>query len=75
MKRIYKNRQEGKLFGVCAGFGEFLNIDPVLVRILTIGLTFLSAGCVIFIYIIAALIMPDKKEIFRAEIVNDEGDR
>ena len=56
MKRLYRNTSDAKLGGVCAGLGEYLNIDPVIVRLLF--LLFFFAGGVIA-YIIAWIIVPE----------------
>jgi hypothetical protein len=32
------------LFGVCGGLGRYLNIDPVVLRIITIALIFAGVG-------------------------------
>ena len=56
MKRLYRNTSEAKLGGVCAGLGEYLNIDPVIIRLLF--LLFFFAGGVIA-YIIAWVIVPE----------------
>ncbi|MEJ2545551.1 MAG: PspC domain-containing protein [Calditrichaceae bacterium] len=44
--------------GVCGGFAEYLNIDPVLVRIAWVALTFLG-GSGLLIYIAALIIIPE----------------
>ncbi len=36
MKRLYRSRSDKKLAGVCGGIGEFLNIDPTIIRIVFI---------------------------------------
>ena len=56
MKRLYRNTSDAKLGGVCAGLGEYLNIDPVIVRLLF--LLFFFAGGIIA-YIIAWIIVPE----------------
>jgi len=33
-KRIYRNTQHKIIAGVCSGVGEYLNADPVLVRVI-----------------------------------------
>ena len=43
--------------GVCGGIAEYFEIDPTLVRLITV-LLLLGGGISIWIYIIAALIMP-----------------
>jgi len=45
------------LFGVCAGIAEYFDTDPTLVRLLTVALALFVPG-VIFLYLVAALIMP-----------------
>lgn len=50
-------RKAGKLLGVCAGIGEYLDLDPTVVR-LAFVLLFFFAGGGILLYLILALIMP-----------------
>ena len=56
-KRLYRSGQDKILGGVCGGIGEYLGIDPVLVRILWIVST-LAWGAGILIYLIAWIIIP-----------------
>lgn len=58
-KKIYKSRNK-VLFGVCGGIAEFFNIDPTIVRILMLVLVFAGFGSGIPIYIVAALIIPER---------------
>jgi len=46
--------------GVCGGLGEYLNVDPVLIR-LAWAAFILFGGAGILAYIIAWVIMPEKK--------------
>ena len=57
-KRLYRSRKNKIVAGVCAGFAEYLNIDPVLVRIAWVALTFLG-GSGLLIYIAAIIIIPE----------------
>ena len=61
-KKLYKSRKNKILFGVGGGIAEFFNIDPTIVRILFVVLTLFS-GSGIIIYIVAALIMPQKEKL------------
>lgn len=56
-KKLYKSSTDKKLDGVCAGIGEYLDIDPTVVRLLWVLAT-LFAGAGVWAYIIAAVIMP-----------------
>lgn len=58
MKQLRKSQTDKKLCGVCAGIGEYINLDPTLVRLLWI-LFSLAGGAGILAYIIAAIVMPD----------------
>jgi len=57
MKRLYRDTKEGKLGGVCAGIGDYFNLDPVIVRLAFLLLIF--AGGFIA-YLIAWIIVPEK---------------
>ena len=61
-KRLYKSSRNKKILGVCAGIAEYLNVDPVLIRLLWIIFAFV-VGSGIIVYIIAAIIMPYDTEI------------
>ena len=38
-KRLYRSRSDRMLAGVCGGLGEFLGMDPTVIRVLTVLLT------------------------------------
>lgn len=59
VKRLYRSRKNRVLAGVCGGLGEYLNIDPVVVRLIWVAIS-LVWGFGIILYIIAALIIPEE---------------
>lgn len=50
-------RKQGKLLGVCAGLGDYFDLDPTIIRIAFV-LFFFFAGGGILLYLILALVMP-----------------
>jgi len=56
-KRLMRSRTDAKLAGVCGGLADYLNIDPMIVRILWVISAFLG-GPSIGIYILCAIIIP-----------------
>jgi phage shock protein PspC (stress-responsive transcriptional regulator) len=52
--RLDKSR--AKVFGVCAGIGNYFGLDPLLVRIGFVAATLLGFGSPILIYLAVALI-------------------
>lgn len=76
-KRLYRSRKEKMIAGVAGGLAEYLDIDPVFVRIAFVCLVFFH-GAGIIIYFVSALIIP-KEELFGTfkpeEEVNKEMDK
>ncbi|MBN8578684.1 MAG: PspC domain-containing protein [Cyclobacteriaceae bacterium] len=56
-KRLVKG--EKKLFGVCSGLANYLDLDPTIMRIIFI-VAFLFFGTGLLLYLIMALAMPDR---------------
>ena len=59
-KRLRRNKIDGVLGGVCAGIGDYLNVDPIVVRILYV-LSVLFLGLPLFIYFILWIFIPSDK--------------
>lgn len=59
-KRLYRSRKERMIAGVCGGIAEYFNVDPTIVRLAWILLTF-AGGAGIVAYIIAWIIVPEEK--------------
>lgn len=57
-KRLYKSKVDKKLAGVCGGLAEYFELDPTIVRLVTVILI-LGWGSGLLAYIIAALVMSD----------------
>ena len=56
-KKLHKSHTDKFICGVCGGIGEYLNLDPTLVRL--VWVLFSLCGCSgILAYIVAAIIMP-----------------
>jgi phage shock protein C len=57
LRRSATNRMIG---GVCGGLGEYSNIDPTIIRLMTVLLAFLTGPGIIIAYLMMALIIPDE---------------
>lgn len=62
-KRLYKIEEGKKLCGVCGGIAEFFDNDPTLIRLIWLVLVF-CVGTGLLAYILAAIIMPKKSEVY-----------
>ncbi len=56
--RLYKSRVERKIFGVCGGVASYFGVDPTIVRLLFIIASFASAGFMLLLYVIMAIVTP-----------------
>lgn len=61
-KRFYKIEEGKVIAGVCGGVAEYFNIDPSIVRIGWAALA-LCWGTGLLIYIIAAIVLPEKSKL------------
>ncbi len=60
-KRLYKSETDKKLCGVCGGIAKYLNIDPTIIRLIWVLVTF-AGGSGLIAYIICALVIPDEPQ-------------
>lgn len=56
-KRLYRSAREKKIAGVCGGLAEYFDVDPTIVRLITLC-AILLGGMSIVLYLIAWIIMP-----------------
>ena len=57
-KKLYRSQDERMIAGVCGGIGEYFDIDPTLIRLLTVAFI-LAGGSGIFGYIVGWIIIPE----------------
>lgn len=60
-RRLYRNKKEKMVGGVCAGLGDFLDVDPTIIRLTWAILTILSVGVGLIAYLVAWAIIPEEK--------------
>ena len=60
-KKLYKSNDNKLVDGVCGGIGEYLNVNPTLVRLIWVLFCCLG-GSGFLAYIIAAIIIPRRPE-------------
>ncbi|MFL6737171.1 MAG: envelope stress response membrane protein PspC [Sphingomonas sp.] len=58
--RFYRDKENGKVMGVCAGIADYTGFDVALVRICFLAAMFMSGGSVLPFYFIAGWVAPTK---------------
>ena len=61
MNRLYRSKKERMLGGVCGGLGEYLDVDPTVVRLVWVVVTVISMGIGILGYLLAWIIIPEEE--------------
>ena len=62
-KKLTRSTSNRMIAGVCAGLGEYLGIDPTVVRLLVILAFFTGFGGIALVYLIMALVVPEQAQI------------
>src|SRR5579885_3411686 len=58
-RQLYRSRSNRMIGGVCAGLAYHLGMDPTVMRLLTVVLTFF-AGFPLLAYIVAWVVIPEE---------------
>jgi len=59
VKRLFRDRWDKKVAGVCGGLGQFLKMDPTIIRLLVVMVCiFTGVLPVLILYIIAWMLIP-----------------
>ena len=59
-KQLMRSRSNRMIAGVCAGFADYLNLDPTVVRLLFVLGFFLAGPGILLAYIIMAIVTPEE---------------
>ncbi|HPF52335.1 MAG TPA: PspC domain-containing protein [Draconibacterium sp.] len=57
-KRLYRDPEQKVLGGVCGGLAAYVNMDPVVVRLIAVLLFFLTSGVAVIAYLILWIALP-----------------
>ena len=50
------DKADGKVFGVCAGLARYMNVNPMIVRLVFVAGTIFGFGSFVLIYLAIALL-------------------
>jgi phage shock protein C len=69
-KKLYRSRTNSMIAGVCGGLGEYLNVDPTILRVVAVLLIF-AKGIGLLAYLVGWILVPRRPEM-EAEVVTSE---
>ena len=71
-KKLMRKRSDQMIFGVAGEIADYLNIDPVIVRLLFV-LMALTGGHGILVYLVLTIIMPEEgAPVGKAHVFDEE---
>lgn len=72
-KNLTTSKKNAVLFGVIGGIGEYIGVDPVLLRILAIILIFAGFGMIIPVYFFLGIfVIPEENDFYYDTDNNDK---
>jgi phage shock protein C len=60
-RKLYRSRTKSMIAGVCGGLGEYLNLDPTILRIVAVLLIF-AKGIGVLAYVVVWVIVPRRPD-------------
>lgn len=63
VKRLYRSRKERMLAGICGGLGQYMGVDPTLVRLIFVLSVFLTFTTSLFLYFVLWLVIPEEPAV------------
>jgi phage shock protein C len=69
-KKLYRSRTNSMIAGVCGGLGEYLSVDPTILRVVAVLLIF-ADGIGLLAYIVGWIIIP-RRPMMEAEVITIE---
>ena len=60
-KQLTRSNQNRMVAGVCGGLGEYLDIDPTILRLIFALGFFVSGGTTLLIYFVIAIVVPSEQ--------------
>ena len=58
-KTLTRSKSNRMIAGVCAGLGDYLNVDPTIIRLLFVLGFFTFNGAMLLVYLIMAIVTPE----------------
>jgi phage shock protein C len=61
-RKLFRSRTDSRIAGVCGGLGEYLDVDPTVIRLIFVLLA-LTGGHGVLLYIILWIVMPPASRV------------
>jgi phage shock protein C len=69
-RRLYRSKYDRQIAGVCGGLAAYFNVEPTIVRVIFVLITFMG-GPGLLLYIVLALVVPEESDEKPKNIIVD----
>ena len=59
-KKLLRSRTNRTICGVCGGLGEYIGVDPTVIRVIWLIASICSVGTGFVVYLLASIIVPEE---------------
>jgi len=59
-KKLFRSRDDRMIAGVCAGLGEYFDIDPTLMRLIFVFGAFVTGSGLFWVYLVMMVLVPEE---------------
>lgn len=58
-RKLFRSITDKQIAGICGGLGEYVNVDPTVMRILFVAGFFLTGSLVFWLYLVMWIVIPE----------------
>jgi phage shock protein C len=58
-RKLYRSISQRQIGGVCGGLGEYLDVDPTIMRLIFVAGFFLTGSLTFWAYLVMWLVVPE----------------
>lgn len=58
-RKLFRSTSDKQIAGICGGLGEYVNVDPTVMRILFVAGFFLTGSLVFWLYLVMWIVIPE----------------
>lgn len=62
-KKLFRSTLDKRIAGICGGLGEYLNVDPTVMRIMFVAGFFLTGSLMFWAYLVMWIVIPEPPTI------------
>jgi phage shock protein C len=67
-KQLFRSKDDRMIAGVCGGIGEYLDIDPTIIRLIFAFGAFITGSALFWVYLVMMFVVPEEQPASEAVV-------